>query len=205
MPHYKLSYFDFDGGRGEPIRIALHMAGVDFEDHRMSFSQFGETRDSLPFRTVPVLEIDDVAITQSNAISRFVGKMASLYPGDATQALYCDEVLGSLEDLNHYIVQTFGLQDDALLQARQKLVAGWLPVYLQGIDRLLIRGGGQYFANQSLSIADLKVFVQVRALTSGQLDHVPSDIVASVAPSLIEHHDRIAAEPGVVAYYASRS
>ena len=31
MPSYKLTYFDFAGGRGEPIRIALHAAGVAFD------------------------------------------------------------------------------------------------------------------------------------------------------------------------------
>jgi len=147
----------------------------------MSFSQFGEVRESLPFCTVPVLEVDGVAISQSNAISRYVGKMSELYPEDATQAMYCDEVLEAVEDLNHYIV-----------------------VYLKGLDQLLVRGGGKYFAGDSLSLADLKVFVQVRALASGNLDHVPTDLVATVTPALLEHHERIALEPGVVAYYESR-
>ncbi len=37
MSHYKLTYFDFDGGRGGPLRIALHAAGLAFEDIRWSF------------------------------------------------------------------------------------------------------------------------------------------------------------------------
>ena len=28
MATYRLTYFDFSGGRGEPIRIALHAAGI---------------------------------------------------------------------------------------------------------------------------------------------------------------------------------
>lgn len=92
MSDYKLTYFDFDGGRGEPIRIAFHIAGLAFEDNRISFPEFSEMRRGVRFNSLPVLEIDDAAITQSNALSRYVGKVTGLYPADHLQALYCDEV-----------------------------------------------------------------------------------------------------------------
>jgi len=205
MSSYKLTYFDFDGGRGEPIRIAFHAAGIDFEDNRLSFSEFKEMRQSIRFNSVPVLEIDGAAVTQSNALSRYVGKMAGLYPEDDLQALFCDEVLGALEDVSHYIVRTFGLEGEELRLAREELVDGWLSVYLRGLDELLVRGGGEYFADNGLTVADLKAFVQTRWLCSGGLDHVPTDLVQRLAPGLIEHEERIAGDPRVVAYYASRT
>ena len=204
MTRYKLSYFDFDGGRGEPIRIALHAAGIDFEDNRLSFAEFGEMRGDTPFNSVPVLEIDGAAVTQTNALCRYVGRMAGLYPVDDLQALYCDEVLGALEDVSHHIVRTFGLQGDELQNAREKLVDGWLSVFLRGLDKLLARGGGEYFADNSLTVADLKAFVQTRGLRSGNLDHVPTDLVQRLAPGLVEHQERIASDPRVAAYYATR-
>ncbi|MDH3849278.1 MAG: glutathione S-transferase N-terminal domain-containing protein, partial [Gammaproteobacteria bacterium] len=146
MTNYKLTYFDFDGGRGEPIRIAFHIAGIDFEDNRLSFREFGEMRGSIRFSSLPILEIDGVAVSQSNALSRFVGKMAGLYPEDGLQALYCDEAMGALEDLNHYIVPTFGLEGEELKAAREKLTDGWLSVYVRGLGQLLDRGGNDYFA-----------------------------------------------------------
>jgi len=205
MSKYKLTYFDIDGGRAEPIRIAFHTAGINFEDKRISFPEFGEMRSDTRFNSVPVLEIDGAQITQSNAISRYVGKMGGLYPADDLQALYCDEVLDALEDISHYIVQTFGLQGEALQLAREKLVDGWLSIYLRGLDELLTRGGGKYFADNQLTVADLKVFVQTRSLCAGHLDYVPADIVQRVAPNLVEHQKRISADPRVVAYYATRS
>ena len=87
MAKYKLTYFDIDGGRAEPIRIAFHAAGIEFEDHRISFDEFSEMRSGARFTCVPVLENDGDQITQSNAISRYVGKMAGLYPADDLQAL----------------------------------------------------------------------------------------------------------------------
>jgi len=161
-------------------------------------------RQTMRFNSVPVLEIDGAEVAQSNALSRYVGKMAGLYPDDALQALYCDEVLGALEDLSHYIVQTFGLKDEELRLAREKLVDGWLSVYLKGLDALLARGGGEYFAGNELTVADLRTFVQIRSLRSGNLDYVPKDIVERLAPGLVEHQARIESDPRVVAYYATR-
>jgi hypothetical protein len=35
MPKLVLTYFDFDGGRGEPARLALTIGGIAFEDRRI--------------------------------------------------------------------------------------------------------------------------------------------------------------------------
>ncbi len=205
MTSYRLTYFDIDGGRAEPIRIAFHAAGIDFEDNRISFAEFREIRQSTRFHCVPVLEIDGAAVTQSNAINRHVGKMAGLYPDDDLQALYCDEALGAVEDVSHCIVRTFGLEGEELRLAREKLVEGWLTVYLRGLDELLARGGGEYFADKCLTVADLKVFGLTSWLRSGTLDHVPTDLVHDLTPDLVEHQERINRDPRVVAYYAARS
>ena len=70
MPNYRLTYFDMDGGRAEPIRIAFHAAGIDFEDIRITFPEFVEARASYRFNCVPVLEIDGVAKTRLNRRQR---------------------------------------------------------------------------------------------------------------------------------------
>lgn len=205
MASYKLTYFDFDGGRGEPIRIALHAAGIEFEDERLTFPEFGVAQQGFRFHAVPVMEIDGAVVTQTNSICRYIGKMAGLYPTDALQALYCDEVMDVLEDVSNHIVQTFGLEGDALKQARKQLVEGRLSVYIKGLDVLLARGGGEYFAANQLTVADLKVFIQMRSLSSGLLDHIPTDLVDRLAPKLRAHQERVAADPHVVGYYASRA
>ena len=203
MAHYKLTYFDF-GGRAEPIRIAFHAAGIEFEDNRLSFPEFGAMRSTTRFNSLPVLEIDGAAVTQSNGILRYIGKMAGLYPEDSLQALYCDEAMGAIEDLLHYTVQTFGLEGDELKVARQKLVDGWLSTYVKGLGELLKRGGGEYLADNRLTVADLKVSMQTKSLVHGILDHVPTDLVQNLAPGLLAHNERVQGDPLVAAYYASR-
>ena len=202
MNRFKLTYFDFDGGRGEPIRLAFHIGGIGFEDVRLKGPEFREVQPSFRFHALPVLEIDGQQITQSNSILRHVGKLAGLYPTDDLQALCCDETMDAVEDLSHAIGKTFFLKGDEMKQAREDLVKGRLATYIKGLDGLLARGGGQYFADGRVTVADLKVFVETRNLAKGTLDHVPTDIVETLAPALAEHRDRIANEPRVVAYSA---
>ena len=58
MPKLKLTYFDFHGGRGEPARLALSMAGIPFEDDRVSPSEWERRKPNTPFGTRPSCEDD---------------------------------------------------------------------------------------------------------------------------------------------------
>jgi glutathione S-transferase len=202
MPQLKLSYFDFHGGRAEPVRLALAIGGVAFEDHRFTFAEFSEVRKSVPFGQVPVLHVDGVQVTQSDAILRYAGKLASLYPTDAYQALLCDEVAYVVEEAGVKLGPSFSMKGDEQKAARVALVNSSMPVYLGWLQRQLQAHGGEYFADNRLTIADLKVFVDVRGLNSGRLDHVPADLVEQVAPALNAHMHRIARTPAVAQYYA---
>jgi glutathione S-transferase len=94
------------------------------------------------------------------------------------------------------------MKGDEQKAARVALVNGSMPVYLGWLQRQLLAHGGQYFADNRLTVADLKVFVDVRGLNSGRLDHVPADLVEKVAPALNAHMQRIAQTPAVAQYYA---
>lgn len=202
MPQLKLSYFDFHGGRAEPARLALHLGGIAFEDHRFTFAGFAEVRKSTPFGQVPVLHVDGVQVTQCDAITRYAGKLAGLYPTDPFQALLCDEVMYVVEEAGVKLGPTFRMTGEAQRAARLELVNGSMPVYLRWLQSQLLAHGGEYFADQRLTVADLKVFVDIRGLNSGRLDHVPTDLVAKEAPLLNAHLQRIAQTPAIAQYYA---
>lgn len=204
MEHFKLTYFDFDGGRAEPTRITMTIGGIPFEDHRISFDEFRELRAATPFNAVPVLDTGHGVYAQSNAMNRYFGRQAGLYPEDLWQVFLCDEVMDAVEDADHHIGRTFGMKGDELKTARTRLVDDVLTRFLRTLAQRLEDAGGEYFAGGRLSVADLKVFVWVRWLRSGVLDHVPTDLVDRTAPSLVQHYDRVASNPGVAAYYAGR-
>ena len=200
----KLTYFDFAGGRAEPARLAFHLGGIAFEDHRFAPAEFAEVRKTTPLNQVPTLQIGGEQVTQSDAITRYAGKLAGLYPEDPVQALYCDEVMSALEDVTIRIGNTFGLAGDALKSAREALAADLLPRYLRWLDSRLEAHGGEYLADRRLTIADLKAFVLLGWLASGKLDHIPTDLVVTVAPKLASYVGRIAAIPAIAAWYEVR-
>ena len=202
MSTIKLTYFDMPGGRAEPARIALTAGNIPFEDHRISFSEFGNIRAGLPLSAVPVVEIDGVVYTQSNAMNRYFGKLAGLYPEDPWEAFKCDEVMGVTEDLLNKLVQTFGMKDAELEAARKVLVDLSITRYVKLLDTRLEASGGNYLADNRLTVGDLKVFIQLRSFSMGVLDHVPTDITRSIAPRVQDYADRIAKEPVVISYYS---
>ncbi len=205
MDKLKQTYFDFHGGRAEPARLAMHIGGIQFEDHRFASKEFSEIRKTTPLNQVPTLHVNDVQVTQSDAISRYVGKLAGLYPTDEFQALLCDEVMGALEDINVKLGATFGMTGDALKNAREALVTGTLPRYLRWLQNQLEGHGGEYFADNRLTVADLKALVILRWLSSGALDHVPSGLVEAEAPKLKAYMNRLAMLPAIAQYYAART
>jgi len=206
MATIKLTYFDIDGGRGEPARLAMHIGGVPFEDHRISFAEFLECKNSFVFGAVPVIEIDGQMVAQCNGINRYVGKLAGLYPEDPLQALLCDEIMDAVEDIIVKIQPTLFIQDEeAKKAARTALVEGPISFYLERISQRLEARGGEYFADGRLTVADLKVFVWISRFQSGSLDYIPVDLAAKVAPLLVKHHDAVQAHDRVADYYARRA
>lgn len=205
MARLKLVYFDIDGARGEAARLAMVIGGVPFEDDRVKFGDWQARKPGTPFGALPVLERDGQSVAQSNAINRYVGKLAGLYPTDAWQAALCDETMDAVEEIATRAWATMSLPPAEKKAQRESLVAGPLSHSLGCLRRRLVTQGGHYFADGRLTVADLKVFVWIRHLRSGQLDHVPVDLPDRVAPQLVEHHDRVGTHPAVEAYYAGRT
>ena len=202
MAKLKLTYFDFHGGRGEPARLALSIGGIPFEDDRVAPSDWASRKADTPFGALPVLEVDGKTVSQSNVINSYVGKLADLYPSDPWQAALCDEVMEAVEDIGTKIGATFALPEEQKKAQREELVAGPIPFYLTRLEKRLEAHGGHYFAADRLTVADLKVFVWIRHLKSGALDHVPADLPDRVAPKLVEHYERIKSNSRIKAYYA---
>lgn len=204
MQKIVLTYFDFDGSRGEAARLAMHIAGIPFEDRRIPRNEWPKHRDSAPFQALPFLEVDGKPLAESNTINRYVGKLAGLYPKDDWNAARVDEVMDAIETITTKIGATFTLEGEAKQKAREALAAGSIPRYAQQIEARLKEGGGEWFVENRLTVADLKCFLWVRWMKSGALDHIPADVVDKAAPLLAKHLERVRSHPKIAAYYAAR-
>jgi len=150
----KLTYFDFDGGRGEVPRIAFTLGGVDFEDDRVPFLVWAERKPATPFAALPVLEIGGQTVAQSNTINRYV--LTGLCPTDPWQAALCDEAMDAVEDIAVKIAPTFDMAAPEKRTAHAALAKGPIPFFLSGLAARLKANGGRFFADDRLTVADLK-------------------------------------------------
>ncbi len=181
----RLRYFPFPGRAG-PIRDALEIGRIPFTDEHVPPEQFHDRRAAgeFPFGGLPVLDVETeggaVCAAQSNAILRFAGRLAGLYPvDDPLQALKVDEALDMGEDINCLIGPSIHEQDAQKKTAmRKELAEETLPFWLACLERLLVANGSTGFiVGKGLTVADLKLYWIIDWLASGILDGIPESLV----------------------------
>jgi glutathione S-transferase len=204
MPNLKLTYFDAPG-RAEPVRIALFIAGIPFEDHRIQFPEFMALKQAgaFPLGAVPVLEVDGIKMAQTASMLRFVAHLGApdLYPTDAFAAFVVDSVLDSFNDtLSHALMPSLFERDvEKKLAMRAEFVAGPMKRVFDYTEGLLEKQGGPFLAGNSLSIADIVVASQILQIRSGHLDGVGADTLTAY-PRMKALAEAYLAHPKIVAY-----
>ncbi|KAE8603330.1 hypothetical protein XENTR_v10014299 [Xenopus tropicalis] len=131
----KLHYFN---GRGkmESIRWLLAAAGVEFEEEMIETREQFEALfqdGNLPFKQVPVVEMDGMKLVQTKAILQYIAAKYNLYGKDIVERVLIDMyVEGTTEFMEVIMSQPFlqnvepGMQIDVLVQ---KAKMCYLPVY----------------------------------------------------------------------------
>jgi len=196
MSKPRLIYFDFPASRGEECRIALHLAGVDFEDVRVQSKDWPAMKSSTPFGALPVLEIPGKPpLAHSNAILVFIGRQHHLHPSDDFEAARHEALMSAVEDIRHTISPTLRISDpDQKRVAREALAANELKTWAGQVERQL--GDGPFIGGATLQVADLKLYMMARWLTSGVLDHIPTSVLDH-CPKVLRLHKATAEHPGV--------
>ncbi len=200
----RLIYFDIAASRGEECRIALHLAGIAFDDVRIKMADWPALKASTPFGALPVLEMPgQPPLAHSNAILNLIGSRHGLHPEDDFERARHEALMEHVEDLRHTLVPTMRMTDEAQKQARrQELARDYLPTWGSQVERQL--GDGPFVAGDTLCVADLKLFMVVRWFASGALDHIPATVLDH-CPKLKRLHAAVGEHPGVKAWFARAS
>jgi prostaglandin-H2 D-isomerase / glutathione transferase len=203
MTKPKLTYFDAPVSRGEECRLALHCAGVDFEDVRLARDAWLAFKPTAPFGSVPVFELPGrPPLAQSNAILVYVGREHGLHPKDSFEAARHEALMCHVEDLRAAVGPTLRIADDTeKKKAREALAAGYLPTWAAATEKQL--GDGPFFAGAKLHVVDLKLHMAVRWFAGGVVDYVPATIF-SAYPKLMRVHDAVHDDARIKAWYARR-
>ena len=96
-----MTYFDIKGV-AEKVRLAFVLAGVPFDDQRISFSDWAELKATTRYGQLPCLRAGGDELYQSGAMLKYVAlaEEERLYPiADLAKCVHIEEVLGVLDDL----------------------------------------------------------------------------------------------------------
>lgn len=221
-PSLKLTYFNIQGV-AERVRLAFVLAGVPFEDRRISFAEWPELKKACRYGQLPVLSVDGVDVPQSYAMSMLAADYSdSLLPEDPKARMRVNEVMGLAGDFDKAWLpclymgmrpSIYGYPEGSnrtpagrarVKQLREAFAATDLPKYLQWYSDLLTEAGGAFFGGAAPSLADCHILPQLRAFTAGHIDFVPTDCLQAF-PVVTAWIDRMLALPPIKKWYDDRA
>jgi glutathione S-transferase len=197
----RLTYFDAPVSRGEECRLALHLAGIAFDDNRIGPAAWPALKEHTPYGTLPVLDLPgQPPLAQTNPILVLIGRRHGLHPADDFEAARHEAMMQHVEELRHNVSPTLRMGDAEKKAAREALVAGFLPAWGRAAERNLA-SAAPFFGGATIHVVDLKLHMAVRWFLGGKVDYIPATIFSGF-PKLMGVHDAVRDHPGVKAWYA---
>merc|ERR1711976_256356 len=198
MSDIKLSYSN-GRGRAETSRLILAHAGVRYTDQRLSGEQFSNVKPKLPYGQLPVVKVDGEVICQSITIARYLANQFGLGGRTNIEKAQADEIADVVNDLIDKRIAAMRETDENKKSTLTKeFMSETIPETLGKLETRLVERGGQFFAGNNLTWADLHVFAFVDRMRLGNtelLDDYPK------MKNLIE---RIEQEPNIANWLQSR-
>lgn len=195
----QLTYFAIPG-RAELTRLILAYGDVPFEDTRLSFPEYFETKASLdlPFGQLPTLRVNDkVTYGQSLAVARYAAKVVGLYPHDPLVALEADSVVDAIvELLNVYFDAVYKTQDEAAKKAKFDTIN--TETFPRTLRQIEARVADTFVTGPQISFADIFLL----DFFTNTLSHDQITVQGADFPKLQAIVDRAREIPQLKAYLA---
>lgn len=160
-PKYRVTYFNFRW-IAEPIRLILSYVKEEFEDVRFAEdSSWTSVKHNYPYGFLPTLDDLEVGVrlTQSFAITRYLGKKYNLVGANDIETYKCDEYADCIKDLLKE-VETMYLADEAKDEVRKaeikkNFLSVSIPKYLTSIDADITANGDNYMVGKGITWVDI--------------------------------------------------
>jgi len=205
----------------EPIRLALFVGDVDFEDKRVTHQEVQELnlKGQLPFGQVPVLELDGQVFAQTEALLRWAGREAKLYPEEPELQLRCDAVEEALVDMKKVLGPAWynavlgrnpltkeplvTLPDSMREEVIYHLNNTVLPTRFQQLEQFLASSKGPYFCGDRMTVCDLSLYVYASGILDGTFAAGVQPNVMDNCPGLKALVERVGNHPRVQEWNAA--
>jgi glutathione S-transferase len=188
---FSLHYFDFSG-RGEGPRIIFNVAGVEFNDVRISFEEFAKQKqnNAYPFQVVPLLEKGDFKLNGSAAICQYLAKTFKLWPESLEDEATALSIFLAMEDTRGAFYQAifFTQGEEAKKVAMEKAFGGYKKFEANFLRFL---GDKKFIFGEKFNIVDFLIFEYMQQFA--RMFEVMSE-------DAIKYYDRCAAEEQVAKY-----
>lgn len=150
---FTLIYFALNV-RGEPIRAMLNHAKVNYDDRHVTFDEWPDLKSTVPSGQLPCLVLPDgTHMSQSLALSRFLGKKYGYYPEDAMEAYECDMLCDAYNDLLSKVYKPYFVKDEAKReQMYPDIFEKALPKFLNNIEPIVERN--KWLVGDKMTVAD---------------------------------------------------
>ncbi|KAF1757921.1 hypothetical protein GCK72_014378 [Caenorhabditis remanei] len=172
MVHYKLVYFNARG-LAEISRQLFHLAGVEYEDHRIEDQEFAELKPNLPTGQVPILYIDNVPFSQSTAIARYLARKFGFAGKNSEEELLADAIVDTFKDFiesfRTFVVGVLtGESEENMKKIREEVMKPAVKTYLTYLNKILEKSESGYLVGNELTWADLVVADNLTTLINAE-------------------------------------
>jgi len=201
----KIIYFDLPFWRAEISRLPLFIANIKFDDFRPSNDDWnyakenGKMKDGtiIPFRELPVLNINGQSIGQTMAIARICGKLSGMYPEDIVEAGKVDQIVVAVENINALLGPSMKESDPIKKKVmRKELSSNELPTYFGYLQDILSANNSDWFVGDNMTIADLAVWSLLGWIASGVIDDISVEVIQRFE-GLVKLYNQINKNPRV--------
>ena len=205
---HELIYFA-SPGYAEPTRFCLEISQVNWKNTTVDREGFLALKEQgeLPYGLLPILKTPQGTLAESNALMRYAATLAGIEPEDLFVRGKVDEMIEIINNWRVHFTPTFYIENlDEKIAARQALFVegGPIDAALRDLEKVIEASPtGWVIGTEDMTLADVKAFLNVFMMFSGQFDGIEKDMIQNY-PGLLKYHAFMASDSRVEAYYGAQ-